>query len=260
MLSLLTALSGCALGGLAPIAAEAYGPVGHRIAGLAAEPLLCERAASAIGELTDGEPLSDLGLWADRIRDTDRWRHTAPWHYMNIDDGVALADFVPPEEGDVISAIEDALRNLEAPQADGRGRAESLKFLIHFVVDVHQPLHVGRADDRGGNSVDVSYGRFDGNLHRFWDTEAILLSGLSDSEYAASIGRAVRRFARVDAGSTTQMWAQESLELRSAVYGFDRASGELDDHYLDAARQISRERLTFAAARLANTLNGIFCD
>ena len=179
---------------------------------------------------------------------------------MNIDDGVALADFVPPAEGDVMSAIEDALRNLKLPQADSLGGAESLKFLIHFVVDVHQPLHVGRADDRGGNSVDVSYRGFDGNLHRFWDTEAIFLSGLSDSAYAASIERAVKRFAALDAGSTTQMWAEESLELRPIVYGFDRTSGKLGGRYLDEARQITRERLTFAAARLANTLNGIYCD
>lgn len=243
----------------APVAGSAYGPAGHLIAARAAEPLLCLRARAKIAELSDGEDFAELGLWADRIRDQERWRYTAPWHYMNIADGVDIAAFAHPQEGDVLAAIENAAHALADESLGKEARAQALKFLIHFVVDVHQPLHVGRAEDRGGNEVDVTYAGFAGNLHRFWDTEAVRLPQLSNRQYADLLTAPASRFARIDAGSTPVMWAEESLRLRAAVYGFNRRTGVLDEAYLKNAERITRERLIFAAARLANTLNAILC-
>lgn len=87
--------------GLCAGAAHAFGPSGHRIAGLVAEPLLCPRAAAEVAELSNGEGLAEIGLWADRIRSDDAWRHTSPWHYMNIGDDEPLDAYRHPPEGDV---------------------------------------------------------------------------------------------------------------------------------------------------------------
>src|SRR5262249_27997043 len=150
--------------------AGAFGPDGHRIAGLLAEPRLCPAARAEVAALTGGEPLAELGLWADMIR--EERPESAPWHYMNIADlrpggesRAAVAAYRSPPEGDVLSAIDrffTALSNRSLPETQ---RLDALRFLVHFVVDVHQPLHVGRVEDRGGNQIDVRYGDKVVNLH-----------------------------------------------------------------------------------------------
>lgn len=240
-----------------PQLAAAYGAAGHRIAGLAAEPLLCKSAIDSIAALTSGESLSELGLWADRIRGTDRWQRSAPWHYMNIADNANVPDFRHPPEGDVLWAIGEFSAQLGDAERESARRAEALRFLVHFVVDIHQPLHVGRAEDRGGNRTPIRYSNTEVDLHRFWDTDAIGLADLSVAAYTRAIRDRVAHLARADAGSTPIEWATESLELRDAVYDFRRARASRA--YLDRAERLTRERLALAAARLANTLNGIFC-
>jgi hypothetical protein len=215
-----------------------YGPAGHRIAGLAAEPLLCRAAAAEIARLTNGESFEDLGSWADRIRGVPRFEHSAPWHYINVADDARLEAVERSPDGDVLWAIDEFSAHLADRGLDDAARAEALRFLVHFVVDVHQPLHVGRAEDRGGNLVEITFGDQRVNLHRFWDNEAIALAELSEHDYAALLGAATRRFAEVDAGSSPLEWAEESFRLRKDVYDYDthRASGA----YLRNARALGQ--------------------
>lgn len=236
---------------------HAYGPAGHRIAGLAAAPALCERARYQTRALTGVSDLGEIGLWADRIRSDPAWERAAPWHYMNIADEASLDAHRHPPEGDVLWAIRHFRDELGDPAASPEARADALRFLIHFVVDIHQPLHVGRASDRGGNTVDV---RVDGdtmNLHRFWDSEAIALADRPLGEYAERIAPAARALSRAPL-DPPEAWAAESLELRSTVYDL-RPGGRLDEDYLATARRITERRLGQAAGRLAATLNSIFC-
>jgi len=242
--------------------ALAFGPAGHRIAGEVAASLLCPKVAAEIEALGGGESLAELGLWADRIRDEREWQHTGPWHFMNIDDGVPIAAYEHPPEGDVLWAIEQHTEALAQP-GDPALRAAALRFLVHFVVDVHQPLHVGRESDRGGNTIEVRYRGEMSNLHRFWDTDVLRIEGLPETEYAARIKPLARVFDGRDHTSPAD-WADESLELRSFVYGFGRRARQdvvgLDETYLEAARVTTRVRLAQAAVRLAATLNGLLGD
>ncbi|MFO7285322.1 MAG: S1/P1 nuclease [Gammaproteobacteria bacterium] len=237
--------------------AHAFGPSGHRIAGLVAEPLLCPPAADRVAELSDGEGLAAIGIWADRIRGEDAWRHTAPWHFMNIDDDVPLESYRHPPEGDVLWAIEHHAARL-AESRDRAERVEALRFVVHFVVDLHQPLHVGRAADRGGNEIDVRYDDVQVSLHRFWDNDALRVAGLSERELAESIAPVARMAYLAGADEPPTVWAAESLALRPFVYGFRRSArgpAPLDDAYITGADTIVRVRLAQAAARLAHLLN-----
>jgi len=249
-----------AVAGWLPADALAYGPAGHRVAGRLAEPLLCRAAAAEIASLTGGEGLDELGLWADRIRGDDAWRHTNPWHYMNIEDDARIESFAHPPEGDVLWAIEGQAGLLARPGAPA-ARAEALRFLVHFVVDIHQPLHVGRESDRGGNTVDVrAVGGPTVNLHRFWDTDVLQIAGLDERDYQASLEPAVRMLAAAESDDRPAAWAAESLALRESVYAFppaQRGASLLDERYLDRADFVTRLRLAQAAVRLAAALNRI---
>jgi hypothetical protein len=260
----------------APHTARAFGPLGHRIAGLLAEPALCSVALDEIAELGAGQSLAELGLWADTIRDVQEWERSAPWHYMNVEElpgvvteepGAALAAiraFRSPPEGDVLAAIERFRSEIGRRSLPARERSAALKFLVHFVVDIHQPLHVGRAADRGGNTVDVRYGGAVVNLHRFWDTDVLELRRLGPERYAARLRPTFAAAATVSADPPA-VWAAESLALRRAVYSFapdGRIAAEphaLNAAYLASAQALVEERLVRGAERLAATLNGVFC-
>lgn len=240
-----------------PAAAWGYGPVGHRIAGLAAEPLLCPAARAEIRRLSPNESLDELGVWADRIRRDPGYERSGPWHYMNVADVSSVDAFEHPPEGDVLWAIEHFSAVLadwtEAPAA----RLEALKFLVHFVVDIHQPLHVGRASDRGGNTIELKFRGERTNLHRFWDTQAIALAERTLERYASGLLAESNLVAGGDIG-TPREWARESFALRPEVYAF-ASPNALADAYVRRAESITRRRLALAAWRLAGTLNDILC-
>jgi nuclease S1 len=266
----LAALAG-SLAAAAPQAA-AFGPAGHRIAGLLAAPQLCAEARHEVEILGGGEPLAELGLWADAVREQPQWRQSAPWHYLNIADAppgsaaarAAIRAFRHPPEGDVLDAIERFRAVLVDRGRPAAERADALKFLVHFVVDVHQPLHVGRAEDRGGNTIDVRYADIVVNLHRFWDTDVLELRGLGPQRYARRLAPAFAAAVAAPGSLDPRDWAAESLELRPSVYSFAApAAGSaavLEPEYLAAAESAAEQRLTAAAARLAAIVNGALCS
>jgi hypothetical protein len=248
------------LAAIVPVAAHSYGADGHRIAGMIAQARLCEAARREVGAVGGGESLAELGLWADRIRSQQRWAHTGPWHYMNIPDDTAIGNYVTPPERDILWAIADSQGVLANRRLPLRDRRDALRFLTHFIVDLHQPLHVGRAEDRGGNRIDVRLGRRTLNLHRFWDTEAITLAGLTTEQYVARAGRLADTHRDAWFAGTPRDWAAESQALRGTVYAFGRSGDTLSDRYIDAALQVTETRLAQAGARLAMTLNDLWCN
>jgi hypothetical protein len=257
---------------LAFATAHAYGPEGHLIAGYLAEPKLCTAARAEIAAIDRQVEASlsdfgELGLWADRIRSMPAWQHSLPWHYMNVERDVttlaeaerAIRAYEHPPEGDVLWAIEHFSALLADRAQPPQVRADALRFVAHLVVDVHQPLHVGLASDRGGNEIDVRYGTTVRNLHRFWDTDVIQLRGLSPRLYARELRPLM---SGVVAGDDALAAAAESLAERPRVYaGLPTTPGvkELSGAYLRDAQALTERRLVRAAARLAGRLNRLLC-
>jgi hypothetical protein len=236
--------------------AQAYGTAGHLIVGRVAASFLCQQAALEVGRLSREDGLDEIGLWADRIRNVPRYSASAPWHYMNIPDTGTIERYTSPPEGDVLSALERYHALLARPSSATADRLEALRFLVHFLVDLHQPLHVGRAEDRGGNQINIVVNGATINLHRLWDTESITLRGLSVPAYAREISQSVTD-AMLAAPFAPRAWAREAMELRADVYAF---SGSVPSAaYLERMQVITRQRLILAAARLAGTLNSLYC-
>jgi hypothetical protein len=232
---------------------------------------LCPEAEVAVTSLLDDESLADAGLWADRIRGDPSWRRAAPWHYVNVADDAPIESASGGDRGDVLQAIARFRRELTDAQLPAARRAEALRFLVHFVADVHQPLHVGRADDRGGNRIAVALDGKRSNLHQLWDGQALLRADRVEHDYpVADQARAIRALADAEvpqpapALAPELSWARESQQLRHLVYaGVPRpgeAAFEPDAAYLATAREITLSRLSYAAARLAGVLNAAWCS
>jgi hypothetical protein len=244
----------------------AYGSLGHEIVGEIAATYLCDRAASEVDRLLDGESLGRASRWPDWIRKDPQWRKSRPWHFINVADNGRLVDVTGRSGGDVIWAIGKFRDELADPNLSESRRAESLRFLAHFVADVHQPLHVGREEDRGGNKIAIVVDGQESNLHKFWDAQRLLKQDRNSRGYdkAGQIA-SIRALAagRVDRLQSTGVlgWARESQALRPDVYEFSAATPiALDGQYSAAALEISRARLAAAGARLAGVLNDIFCE
>lgn len=242
-------------------AALAFGPAGHRVAGEIAERHLCPAARSYVAPLLDGSTLANAGTWADAIRDDPQWLHTRPWHYINVGDRQHFAEAMRGEAGNVLSAIERSEKDLADTRLPLKERAEALRFFVHFVTDLHQPLHVGRAEDHGGNDVEVRWGKERMSLHKFWDANALLRStGLDEAGLARAIGALAIGQERRWQGGTAQEWAGESRAYRPLVYDLPPArdgAARLDRSYVATARNIVNLRLAQAGVRLAGRLNAL---
>jgi len=241
-----------------------FGPAGHDVVGDIAERRLCQQARTTISELLDGDSLAYASRWPDWIRRTPQWSHTAPWHYINVNDDERLEAVVGRPGGDVVAITRRHLERLANERLSPAQRGQSLRFAAHFLADIHQPLHVGRAVDRGGNKVALRLNGESTNLHALWDAQHLLRSyGLERSALSRHLAAQIRGNEAAWRGGDPLSWAQESKALRPLVYGgiVGRRPVLADgDRYLSTARDIVSERLAQAGVRLADSLNSIFCN
>lgn len=229
--------------------ALAWGPTGHRVVALVAQDHLSRPALAEIETLLDGETMAEASTWADDVREQRAWRQSAPWHYVNIPDGKTYEHSRKNRRGDVLRAIERFRRDLANRRNSPAKRANALRFLIHFVADLHQPLHVGRAEDRGGNTIEVTWFGQPSNLHRVWDSQIISRRRIRFQRWAASLERPSPSQVAAWTDSGPLDWAAESQALRPQVYRI--GDGNLGERYDRENLPIVRKRLLQAGVRLA---------
>ena len=232
------------------VAAAAWGPTGHRAVAEIAQQQVRPRTARRLRALMGEETLAIASTWPDWIRSESSDYDT--WHYCSIPDGTTVAAWLPHREApDVLSAItaaEAAVADRELPRKD---RVRAVRWLVHLVGDVHQPLHVGRSEDRGGTKVDVQWMGMPTNLHVVWDEAMIDHDRWSYTELADVLQRMpVQPGWRAD---PPEVWAQESLDLRPLVY--DIGDGALSWGYRYKALPVVKRRLLQAGLRLAERLD-----
>jgi len=255
---------------LLPEILYAWGGDGHQLVCLIAEDRLTPAAKNGIHELLGKDVnISDaeIASWADQIR-RDR-RETAPWHYVDIPtDAKAFDEARDGDHGNnVIDKISDFEAVLKDPKATKDTKAEALKFLVHFVGDLHQPLHCSeRNKDKGGNARLVFF--LDKpratNLHSVWDT-AILLNHkgtVRDAAYSDKLNAAITPEQATEwAKGTPTDWANESHDVAvKSVYADVPADGpppKLAQKYVDAAGTVIDQQLQRGGVRLAAILNDV---
>ena len=241
-----------------------WGAQGHRIAARIAEGYLTQHARGQVRAILDGDQDFVLcSTWADEVR--PQRGKTAPWHYINIPltakRSAGFAQFCNGGEC-LPKVIQASISKLKDPRVTGRERAEALKFLVHFVADLHQPLHAGDNRDRGGNDTKVVYFGKSTNLHRIWDTD-ILVRMRSDEQAATKVVMAELTGARERKwrSGTLDDWLWESQNAARAVVYKNLPKGSepaLDFRYQREAEKVVRTQLAKSGVRLARLLNEIW--
>ena len=245
--------------------AWAWGFTGHRIAGQIAADRLNPGAREAIADLLGPtDTLSNASTWADTVR--DKHPEAATWHYVNVPITEAKYDrkYEDPKGG-VVSKIGEFQKMVGDPTVPRIERQEALKFLIHFVEDMHQPVHVGHRDDRGGNKLQVQFFGKGSNLHSVWDTGLIEHNKRSQSDYINALeARITPELAAEWTKGTVEDWANESLVIAKKAYlepGTTkelRSGAKLGQAYYEANLPLAEQRLAQSGVRLASLLNAIF--
>ncbi len=284
-----------------PCTGFAWGDQGHEVVASLAYKRLTPKARKAVDALLaqDKDKLTapdfvSRATWADKFRDSDRntpqkthYNATHKWHFIDIEiDGGDLAtacDGRPPlpagtaaSDGPANACVADKLAQfrdeLAAPATPAAERTLALKFILHFVGDIHQPLHAADHHDSGGNSVSVEIAPTNkqSNLHSYWDSQLVQKLGSTVPTAAANVAKLITP-AHVALWSTGSIddWATESsASAKQVAYNFSGEKTFVDDHggqgeLLDAAYEtralpVAREALAKAAVRLANLLNTAF--
>lgn len=243
---------------LLPAPAWAWGPQGHEIIAAIAEAHLTPAARAQVSALLGGDAMIVLDAnWADEIR-TDR-PETSPWHYVNIP--LAAAGYDPRRDcvrdACVVAQIERDARLLANLHAAKAARAEALRFLIHFVGDVHQPLHAADNGDKGGNGLAVTLRHKRTNLHHVWDDDVVEALGSDAVQVARRIDASLTPQQNAqDSGGDAADWANESLAAARTIYAPIHGPF-LPDDYARRQTALTRDRLAKAGLRLAALLNRI---
>lgn len=271
------------------VPAQAWWEDGHIIVCRIAESRLTKESQAGIKDLlgdgVEGErAISDARMcnWADLIRSSGTLNRKYPkndtWHYVNIDIGTKREDFkVSDDNNHVIGAIERFKKVLKDPKAEKQDRKEALLFLIHFVGDMHQPLHTGfRDNDRGGNLQPIKsvLGKVEGkmNLHKVWDGYILQAERgeLTNEDFAKRLIEEIKgdEIAKWSKGEVSD-WAWESHTIVvERIYKFsdgkdlpkrtDPAVELTADNYVKGNQPIVREQLKKSGVRLAKVLNECF--
>jgi hypothetical protein len=201
---------------------HAWGPTGHRAVGAVAEKFLDPVVAVKINKILGGNSLSRISNWSDEIKsEPDTYSYTFNWHYTDWKDEDHQHDETN-SSGKLLSAIKEQMGILKDDKSSEDKKVFALKFIVHLIGDLHQPLHVGNGLDMGGNKCKVQFHRRETNLHSLWDEGMIEFTKLSFTEFAnyVSQGRTLEEIRSWKSGDVID-WALESKNLRSTIYPND---------------------------------------
>ena len=237
----------------------AWGKTGHRVIADIGEKQLSGEARANVELILGVETLAESSNWPDEMRSSDDvyWKKTAnPYHYVTVPAGKTYAEVGAPQEGDAYVALEKFAKILRDPGASRDEKQKALRFAVHIIGDLHQPLHAGNGTDKGGNDVKVSFFGKSTNLHSVWDSAMVDYEQLSYTDYERILQRRLTP-EHVIAWSTADanIWIAESAALRDKIYP---KSDDISYRYIFEHKDQMDERLAQGGVRVAAWLNSVF--
>ncbi|MBC7936926.1 MAG: S1/P1 nuclease [Rhizobacter sp.] len=246
-----------------PLQSAAWGVLGHRIVGQIADSYLSKGAKKAIAGILGNESVAMSSNWPDFIKSDPAYKYLSNWHYANIKGGLTQEQVINLLEKDTatnaytkINWLKSELKRKEISVTD---KQMYLRLLIHIVGDIHQPLHVGRLDDLGGNKIKVLWLNDPYNLHQIWDEVLIDFQQLSYTEFATAINYTTKQQRNTLQQQPMSFWFWESYQIAEQVYGDVKGTEEkLGYQYNFKYKAILEAQLLKGGVRLAGILNEIF--
>jgi S1/P1 endonuclease family protein len=241
--------------------ASAWGVTGHRVVAEIAENHLTNRAKRKLKKLIGKQKLAYWANWPDNVRNSPEWKNTSTWHYVNIPPQESKEQFIEQLKNNNKPNIYTAIQNVKGiivdkntPDAD---REIYLRFLVHFLGDMMQPMHTGREEDLGGNLIKIQFFKKDTNLHSLWDSGLIDNTKYSYTEYARVLDvKSKEEIKQIQSGSLED-WLYESHQAANQLYASVKPGENYSYDYQEQYKDLLERQLLHAGLRLAKILNEV---
>lgn len=236
-----------------------WGVTGHRVVAEIAERNLSKKAKKELSKLIGKQTLAWWSNWPDFIKSDSTWNHVSKWHYVDLPGHLSKDSFVAQLKRlpgkNLYTQIQETMAQLKDKSLPVEQRRIALYFLIHFVGDLHQPLHTGRDEDQGGNKITVYWFDRKTNLHSLWDSALMDFQQYSYSEYASLLNIAdANQIKSIQSGSLED-WFYESHTLADSIYDATPNESKLSYKYNYQFQDVLNQQLFRGGIRLAALLN-----
>ncbi|MFC2149001.1 S1/P1 nuclease [Bacteroidota bacterium] len=235
-----------------------WSKTGHRVVGEVAMGHLNRKTKREVSKLLNGQSLAAVSNYADIIKSDRDFKSFSAWHYVNIPLDKNYSEVEPSPNGDLVTGIQKCIEILKNQNSTEADRIFYLKMLIHLIGDLHQPMHVGRAEDKGGNDIQLQWFGKGSNLHRVWDSNMINDYGMSYTELSKKLPVLDKEQIREIKKGTVLEWVKESQELVNEIYSSVGKGEKLGYSYSYKYWNTVEKQLQKGGLRLAQVLNDIF--
>ncbi|MEN9918682.1 MAG: hypothetical protein RL662_1118 [Bacteroidota bacterium] len=247
-----------------PSSVSAWGTIGHRVIAEVAQMNVKSSTSRKINVLLDNLPMAYWANWADFIKSdtTGEWDHTHTWHYVNAPSDLSKNDFIKHikevKQDNVYSEIPKLVQIIKDKVSSPEQKRTSLIFLIHLMGDAHQPMHVGRESDLGGNKVSLFWFNEPTNLHSVWDSKLIDYEKYSYSEYSTILDTLTKEHKKSFCTGSLEDWLYESHLLANKIYAGVKNEEKLMYAYPYKHKYTVEQQLQKGGLRLAAVLDAAF--
>lgn len=237
-----------------------WGQKGHDTVAYIAQQHLTDKTKAAVDSLLDGYSIVYWANWLDNASHTPEYAYAKTWHYKNIDPEFDFDNAPKIPEGNIVDAIYEQVDVLSAPEKSDADKALALKMVVHFLGDLHQPMHMGRAVDRGGNSHTVTFFKKPTNLHSVWDTNILESAhAWSHTEWQEEIDRLSPALVNdVLSEGNPVKWGKETYQLATEIYDTTPQGTNIEYDYISNWTPTIENQLVKGGLRLADVLNSVF--
>ena len=235
-----------------------WGKTGHRTVGEIADVYIKAKTKRKIAEILDGQSLALISTFGDDIKSDKRYRNFNVMHYVNMPFGVKYEDSEKNTEGDLVTGIEKCKAVILDKNSTKEDKAFYLKLLVHFMGDLHQPMHVGRAEDKGGNDIQLQWFGSGTNLHAVWDSKMIDGFGMTYTELADNADKISKEQVKFLQKGNIIDWVNETQTFAIKAYASVEIGDKLSYNYSYENFETVRSQLQKGGIRLAKVLNDLF--
>lgn len=239
-------------------ATKKWGATGHRAVGAIADQYTSNKTKRHLKKILNHQSLALVSTFSDEIKADPRFKEFETWHYVNMSFDEDYESSEKNAKGDLVTGIAYCEKVLKDDNASDADKTFYLKMLIHLVGDLHQPMHIGREEDRGGNDIKVKWQFKDTNLHRVWDSQMLESYNMSYSELAKNAEFMTKKEVRLLQQGSVVDWVNSTQHITKTIYNSVEEGENLHYAYSYKYLELARTQLQVAGIRLAKILNDLF--